>query len=193
MRRGSAAGRREGFRAGSMALMARNAPGVSLGELHFEAMKLLVAALEKKKFAVVDRPQKELNRPQKQVEPSARQPPRDAPEVQSPRRRGVRRSRHVPAAVQRGVYERDGGQCSYVDERGVRCAETHYLELHHIDPFAKGGEHCVSNVTLRCAAHNAWAAEQDFGRDAILQKRDATRHESFKAQVVEDRAQDPDD
>ena len=95
--------------------------------------------------------------------------------------------------MRRSVYERDGGQCSYVDERGVRCTETHYLELHHIDPFAKGGEHRVSNVSLRCAAHNAWAAEQDFGRDAILQERDATRHESFKAQFVEDRALDPDD
>ena len=192
MRRGSAAGRREGFRAGSMSLMARDAPGMSLGELHFEAMKLLVAALEKKKFAVADRPQKEVNRPRKQVEPSTTQPPQDAPEVPPPRRRVVTRSRYVPAAVRRSVYERDGGQCSYVDERGVRCTETHYLELHHIDPFAKGGEHRVSNVSLRGGAHNAWAAEQDFGRDAILQKRDATRHEPFKAQVVEDRARDPD-
>ncbi|HVY26071.1 MAG TPA: hypothetical protein VHB79_05940, partial [Polyangiaceae bacterium] len=33
------------------ALMARERPGVSLGELHLEAMKLLVAALEKRKFA----------------------------------------------------------------------------------------------------------------------------------------------
>jgi hypothetical protein len=88
------------------------------------------------------------------------------------------------------VYERDGGQCSFVDERGARCTETHYLELHHADPFAKGGEHRVTNVSLRCAAHNAWAAEQDFGRAFILRKRDAARHESFRAQFAEERADD---
>jgi hypothetical protein len=38
------------------ALLARKRPGVTLGELHFEAMKLLVATLEKEKFAVTERP-----------------------------------------------------------------------------------------------------------------------------------------
>jgi hypothetical protein len=33
------------------ALLARERPGVSLGELHLEAMKVLVASLEKRKFA----------------------------------------------------------------------------------------------------------------------------------------------
>jgi hypothetical protein len=34
------------------ALLARDAPGKSLGQLHLQAMRLLVAALEKQKFAV---------------------------------------------------------------------------------------------------------------------------------------------
>lgn len=37
------------------ALLARTRPGVTLGELHLDAMKLLVAALEKRKFAVTER------------------------------------------------------------------------------------------------------------------------------------------
>ncbi len=31
------------------------------------------------------------------------------------------RSRHVPAAVRRAVYERDGGRCRFVDDQGRRC------------------------------------------------------------------------
>ena len=38
------------------ALLARERPGLALGEVHLEAMKMLVAALEKRKFAVTDRP-----------------------------------------------------------------------------------------------------------------------------------------
>jgi hypothetical protein len=30
-------------------------------------------------------------------------------------------SRHVPAAVRRAVWARDGGRCTYVDARGRRC------------------------------------------------------------------------
>jgi hypothetical protein len=41
----------------------------------------------------------------------------------------------------------------------------------------------ASNLTLRCAAHNASAAEEDFGRDLIARKRDQLRHESFVAQT----------
>jgi len=146
------------------ALLARAQPGVSLGELHVQAMRLLVAALEKKKFAATDRPRK-VAKSLKQKEPA-------------PRRRG----RYVPAAERRAVFQRDGGRCSYVDTCGERCHETHYLELHHLQPFAHGGPNVASNLTLRCAAHNALAAEEDFGRELIVTKRDSTRHESLAAQ-----------
>jgi hypothetical protein len=36
---------------------------------------------------------------------------------------------------------------------------------------------------LRCAAHNALAAEEDFGREHIEQKRDQARHESLAARA----------
>jgi 5-methylcytosine-specific restriction endonuclease McrA len=80
-----------------------------------------------------------------------------------PRQRG----RHIPAAVRRAVSARDGQQCSYVDPAGRRCPETHLLEFHHLEPFALGGEHTAENVALRCVAHNALAAEDDFGRERI--------------------------
>ena len=43
--------------------------------------------------------------------------------------------------------------------------------------FAQGGEHRLDNVTLRCRAHNALAAEEDFGRDFVLSARESSQHE----------------
>lgn len=87
-----------------------------------------------------------------------------------------------PAAVKREVFARDAGCCGYVDARGERCGERRYLELHHLTPFAQGGEHVASNLALRCAAHNALAAEEDFGRSVVERHRTAAAHESFCAQ-----------
>jgi hypothetical protein len=81
------------------------------------------------------------------------------------------------------VYRRDGGCCTFVDARGERCRERRYLQIHHLQPFAKQGANVASNLTLRCAAHNALAAEQDFGREQIAQKRALLRHEALAAQV----------
>ena len=88
----------------------------------------------------------------------------------------------MPAAERREVFTRDEARCTFTDEQGQRCGETRYLELHHLKPFAYGGQNVASNLALRCSAHNALAAEQDFGREVIEQKRDSTRHESLAAQ-----------
>jgi 5-methylcytosine-specific restriction endonuclease McrA len=98
---------------------------------------------------------------------------------EQPNRAPRRRVRHLPAAVKREVFVRDEGRCSYLDERGERCRETSYLELHHLQPFARGGQHIVANLALRCAAHNALAAEKDFGRSNIERKRHGAKHESL--------------
>jgi hypothetical protein len=69
------------------------------------------------------------------------------------------------------VAKRDGGRCTYVDPvTGKRCRETRRLELHHEHAHALGGPPTAKNLTLRCAAHNALAAEQDFGREFMLDK-----------------------
>ncbi len=150
------------------ALMARQAPGKSLGELHLQAMKLLVAALEKQKFAITERPRKK----------ASASPGQAGSRAPAPRQRG----RHIPAEVRRAVFARDGGRCSYVDERGERCRETHDLELHHRQPFGKHGAHTVENVTLHCSAHNALAAELDFGREHMAERRDPVHRESLASQ-----------
>jgi hypothetical protein len=89
-----------------------------------------------------------------------------------------RRSRYIPAAVRREVFERDAARCTFVDSTGQRCRERYCLELHHLQAFAQGGEHHSSNLTLRCRAHNALAAEEDFGRNFVEQKQ-VQGHEPF--------------
>jgi hypothetical protein len=84
-----------------------------------------------------------------------------------------RQRHHVPAPVQRTVWSRDGSRCTHVDGRRRRCRETAFLELHHLQPEALGGPPTAENLTLRCKAHNALAAEQDFGRDFMETKRRA--------------------
>ena len=76
------------------------------------ALDALLADLEKRKLAATTRP---------------RQAQRPAPG-----------SRHVPAAVRREVWHRDGARCAFVGTNG-RCAERGFLELHHVVPFAAGG------------------------------------------------------
>jgi len=87
-------------------------------------------------------------------------------------------SRHIPAAVRRLVYDRDGGRCAYRDKYGRRCAKRHDLEYHHKHPFARGGDHSPANLTLMCSAHNTLVAEQDYGEDVMARFRAAASRAS---------------
>jgi 5-methylcytosine-specific restriction endonuclease McrA len=84
---------------------------------------------------------------------------------------GSRATRHIPAAVRRAVYERDGGRCRYVDAQGRRCTAREGLEFHHRHPFGFGGEHSVEGISLQCQAHNGYLAEVDYGRKAMARHR----------------------
>ena len=81
--------------------------------------------------------------------------------------------RHVPAAVRRAVWERDGGKCTFAGADGM-CGETGFLEFHHVIPFADGGPTSVDNLELRCRAHNAYEAATHFadvgGDDAATRR-----------------------
>ena len=81
------------------------------------------------------------------------------------------RTRHIPAAIRRAVYERDEGRCRYVDERGRRCTARDGLEYHHRHPFGHGGRHSIEGVSLLCRVHNLFLAEVDYGRGAMVRHR----------------------
>ena len=80
-------------------------------------------------------------------------------------------TRHIPAAIKRAVYERDGGRCRYVDEQGRRCTARDGLEYHHRHPFGFGGRHSVDGISLLCRVHNLYLAETDYGREAMTRHR----------------------
>lgn len=100
------------------------------------ALTLLVTELERRKVASTDRP-------------------RESRSINVT-------SRHIPAAVKRTVWERDGGRCAFVGGQG-RCTETGFLEYHHVIPFADGGKSTAANLELRCRSHNGYEAERWFG------------------------------
>ena len=73
-------------------------------------------------------------------------------------------SRHIPDAIKREVFERDGGRCTFTDEHGRRCGETGALEFDHRDGFARTPLHRADRIRLLCRAHNQHAADQMYGR-----------------------------
>ena len=63
--------------------------------------------------------------------------------------------RHIPAAVRRHIWLRDGGRCCYRDPlTGRRCTSSHLLQIDHLLPVAEGGGPEPSNLALRCFAHH---------------------------------------
>ena len=63
--------------------------------------------------------------------------------------------RHIPAAVRRHIWQRDGGRCCYRDPlSGRRCTSSHLLQIDHLLPVAEGGGPEPSNLVLRCFAHH---------------------------------------
>jgi 5-methylcytosine-specific restriction endonuclease McrA len=126
------------------ALMRSSVPDGDLAAIIDEAVTEKLERLEGRRFARTRAPRKEISDREK------------APS-----------SRHIPAAVRRAVYERDGGRCRYVDAQGRRCTARNRLEFHHRHPFGHGGDHSVDNVSLACRAHNNHLAEIDYGREAM--------------------------
>jgi 5-methylcytosine-specific restriction endonuclease McrA len=89
-----------------------------------------------------------------------------------PRKRRLSKpgSRHIPIELVREVTERDGGQCTFVDEKGNRCSAREQLTIEHRHPFALGGATTATNLCLLCAAHNRHTARKAFGQTHVEQK-----------------------
>jgi hypothetical protein len=78
-------------------------------------------------------------------------------------------SRHIPAAVRRAVWKRDGGRCAFRGAHGP-CGETGFLQFHHRQPFAAGGKATEENIELRCRAHDQHEADLFFGEPFIVRE-----------------------
>ena len=72
-------------------------------------------------------------------------------------------TRYIPRGIRNEVWERDGGQCSFVSPSGKRCSAKRFLQLDHIEPWALGGSsHEAMNLRLLCSEHNRPRARSTF-------------------------------
>ena len=133
----------------AQALLGHQLPSGDAAEVLDRALDALIEKLEKRKFAATPRPR--------------------------PSKRWSTNPRHVPAHVKRAVWERDGGQCTFVSEAGRRCPARKLLEFDHVEEVARGGQATVAGIRLRCRAHNQYAAECTFGTAFMSRKREEAR------------------
>jgi len=113
------------------------------------ALVVLLEALARKKFAAVKAP---------------RVPRPASPEERATSVSAIQeRTRCVPAAVKRAVWLRDLGRCAFVGTTGHRCDARRFVEFHHVDPYALGGEATVDGIQLRCRRHNEYEGRLYFG------------------------------
>ncbi len=134
-------------------LMAHRSPGRDLAPIVDQALDLLIARLKKERFGETVRPQ---------------------------RARKAKPER-VTNAAKRQVIERDGLQCSYVDEQGGRCTERGMLEFDHHHPRGKGGGSDAENLRILCRAHNQYFAELAYGRAHVQEAKCRQRRRGLAA------------
>ena len=66
-------------------------------------------------------------------------------------------SHSIPSHLRKYIWERDGGQCTFIyHETKRRCVSRHLLQIDHIQPFALGGRTEKENLRLLCAGHNQY-------------------------------------
>ncbi|MCM3879053.1 MAG: HNH endonuclease [Vicinamibacterales bacterium] len=145
-------------------LLRHSLPSGDAGRIFERALSVLVCELERRKHAVTERPRTE--------------------------RPANGHGRHIPAAVKRKVWRRDGGRCAFVGTRG-RCTSRSLLEYHHVIPFAEGGDTSAANLQLRCRAHNQHEARLWFEAELGLDRVDARRAPSPSATPVAPVARSP--
>jgi len=147
-------------------LLGHRLPSGDIAQVLDRALDALIEKLEKTKFAATSRPRR-----------NASQPPSANP-------------RHIPARVKRAVWERDGGQCTFVSDTGRRCAARKLLEFDHVEEVARGGQATGAGIRLRCRAHNQYGAECTFGAGFMRHKREAAaenRPREAEARTAESR------
>ena len=90
-------------------------------------------------------------------------------------------SRHIPAAIRRAVWSRDGGRCTYASTEGRRCDSREFVEFDHVEAWSIARSHSVGEITLRCRAHNRLRARLDFGEQHMARFGRRTGSESSSA------------
>ena len=132
----------------AQALLGHAVPSGDVEAVMERALDALIADLEKQKFAATSQPRA---------------------------RRSAADGRYIPAEIKREVRARDGGRCTFVSDRGLRCESRTRLEYDHVVPVARGGQTSTGNLRLLCRVHNQYEAECALGAEFMSGKREQAR------------------
>ena len=75
-----------------------------------------------------------------------------------------RKSRVVPKGIERAVRARDKNNCRFPG-----CGNKRFVDIHHIDHWADGGETVVNKLMLLCSKHHTLVHEGGFRIDRNFQ------------------------
>jgi hypothetical protein len=139
------------------ALLAHKVPSGDLAAVLREAVHCALEKHGQRKGAVEPSRKRKSPPPRTSTPPLATQGERPSNPIGSTRE-------HIPVAVRREVWKRDGGKCVWRGEDGRACGSMWKLELDHVVPAALGGPSTVENLRLHCRSHNVLRAERVFGR-----------------------------
>jgi len=105
--------------------------------------------------------------------------------------------RYIPKAIQREVWVRDEGRCTFVSEDGRRCEACDLLEFDHVDGLPPDDRPITAkDLRLLCRTHNQYEAERRVGAEFMRHKREQARlaakearaRKSAKAKAAAERA-----
>ncbi len=156
----TANGRLRDLLAQAKELFRHEVPNGNLATLVEKAFELLVAEKMKSRFGVGAKPRATSKSAVMQKRPS----------------------RHVPMAKRRALVHGKELQCEFVSDDGRRCQERGFLEIDHVEGFARTHEH--GELRILCRAHNQLLAERMYGRDFMLRARSADDGEASAPEVI---------
>lgn len=71
------------------------------------------------------------------------------------------RTRFIPIALKKEVFKRDEWRCQFKAPDSHICGSKQFIQIHHLQAFAKGGSNKIDNLSLRCRSHNRYEAQQE--------------------------------
>ena len=60
----------------------------------------------------------------------------------------------IPAKILHQVNLRDQRHCTHINELGIRCNQSRFVEIHHKIPVSMGGQNTLTNLITLCSSHH---------------------------------------
>jgi hypothetical protein len=74
-----------------------------------------------------------------------------------------------PTSLEHQRHLRDQGQCTHMDQDGMRCKERRWLQGHHVTAVSEGGQDTIENMTTLCFGHHRLVHQKNHFSDQARQ------------------------